>query len=219
MLPAEIRRVSVRSGALWDGTGARRWHVLLAASSIAVGASACGLTADFSGLQGGDAAPGSGSALCDGGCGVEPDGGAGQLDARSLPVEDGADDSASGASCPTIPTSCPIQVTKDTFDTSYDGYITYLNTGLGSETNPTVAFTVPSGVSLYTVGCAGAAGFQDQDVPSGITSLACSQSGATIFYAFTGTMPAGSDLTLYYTTSQASETVATCINVTATSCP
>jgi hypothetical protein len=219
--PAERRRHSTRPGALSYRSCARRCRVLLSATSIAVGSSACGLTADFSGLQGGDAAPASGYTPCDGGCGGEPeDGGGDQLDASGVLVGDGADESiASGASCPTSVTSCPIQVTKDTFDTSYDGYITYLNTGMGSEIDPTVKFTVPNGVSLFTVGCSGPVGFQDQAVPSGITSLSCSQSGTTIIYAFTGTMPAGSEIALYYTTNLPSETVATCVTVTATSCP
>jgi hypothetical protein len=124
------------------------------------------------------------------------------------------DSSTSGGDCPTLVPSCPIQVTKDTFDTSYDGWITYLNTGTGSETNPTLEFTVPSGVTLFTSGCV----FTDQIVPEGITSVACSQSGTTISYAFTGTMPPNTTIAIYYTTSQMSETVATCIAVTATSC-
>jgi hypothetical protein len=110
-------------------------------------------------------------------------------------------------------------VTKDTFDMSYDGYITYLNTGTESEINPTVEFTVPNGVQLFTVGCAGTQGFADQTVPSSITALSCSQTGTTMIYAFTGTMPAGSEIALYYTTNLPSEMVATCITVTSTSCP
>ena len=115
--------------------------------------------------------------------------------------------------------SCSIQVTTDTFDNSYDGYITYQNTGTGDEVNPTVAFTVPSGVSLYPVGCAGETGFMDQGVPNTITSLVCSQSGTTISYAFTGTLPAQSQIAIYYTTNLPHEDVATCITVTANSCP
>ena len=84
-----------------------------------------------------------------------------------------------------------------------------------SEVNPTLKFTVPSGVTLYTSGCV----LTDQIVPSSITSLSCSQSGTTISYAFTGTLPAQTTLAIYYTTSQVSEMVATCITVTAKSCP
>jgi hypothetical protein len=191
---------------------ARHWPAVLSAGSIAVGASACGLTANFSGLQGGEAP-------CDGGCGSPPDdGGRDQADASGGPVHDGGDEAAA-PDCPIQPGSCPIQVTKDTFDMSYDGYITYLNTGTESEVNPTVEFTVPNGVQLFTVGCAGAQGFADQTVPSGITALSCSQTGTTMIYAFTGTMPAGSEIALYYTTNLPSEMVATCITVTSTSCP
>src|SRR5579871_1391970 len=50
--------------------------------------------------------------------------------------------------------SCPISVVTNSYDTSYDGYITYKNTGTVSETNPTVTFTVPSGATLDTSGCA-----------------------------------------------------------------
>ena len=127
-----------------------------------------------------------------------------------------ANDSAVSATCPTSVTSCSIQVTTDSFDMSYDGYITYLNIGTESETNPTLAFTVPSGATLYPSGCV----LTDQIVPSSITGLACSQSGTTISYAFTGTLPANGQIAIYYTTSQKTETVATCITVTASSgCP
>jgi hypothetical protein len=178
----------------------RRSLTIVSAGAIAIGSIACGLTADFSNLQGGDA----GLVVCDAGCDEQGD--------------DAAEDSSAvTGSCP--PMSCPIKVTNDTFDNSYDGYITYQNKGMGDEVNPTVEFTVPSGVSLYPVGCAGAAGFMDQGVPNTITSLACSQSGTTISYAFTGTLPAGSQIAIYYTTNLPTEDVATCITVTATSCP
>jgi hypothetical protein len=190
----------------------------LLAGSVTVGSIACGLTADFSGLQGGDAGA---ARVCDGGCdGEMGDGGASQNDAPSSGLEDGSDDSATDdAGCPTRVNSCPIQVTTDTFDTSYDGYITYVNAGMGSEVNPIVEFSVPSGVVLFTVGCSGSQGFQDQGVPGSITALSCSQSGTTIIYAFTGTLQPGDQIAIYYTTNLASEAVATCIAVAATSCP
>jgi hypothetical protein len=192
----------------------RSYLALLSAGSIALGSTACGLTADFSGIQGGDAAV---AHVCDGGCeGELADGAMSQSDAPSSGNEDASDDDAG---CPTRVSSCPIQVTTNTFDMSYDGFITYLNTGTGSEVNPIVEFTVPNGVVLYTVGCSGSQGFDDQGVPNSITALSCSQSGTTIIYAFTGTLPPGSQIAIYYTTSLASEAVATCIAVAATSCP
>ncbi len=64
----------------------------------------------------------------------------------------------------------------------------------------------------------GRGGLRRSEVPGGITALSCSQSGTTILYAFTGTLAAGGEITIYYTTSLPSEPVATCITVTATSC-
>jgi hypothetical protein len=124
------------------------------------------------------------------------------------------DDANDGATA-----SCPINVTKDAYDTTYDGYITYVNAGAGNETNPSVKFTVPSSATLDKSGCTGSGGFDNQTVPSGITALSCSQSGSTIFYAFTGTVPANAQMVLYYTTNLASEAAATGVSVTATSCP
>ncbi len=115
--------------------------------------------------------------------------------------------------------SCAISVTKNTYDKTYDGYITYLNTGAGTETDPTVRFTVPSGATIDTSGCMGPSGFDNQTVPSGITALSCAQSGTTVSYAFTGTMPTNAQIALYYTTNLASEAAATDITVTAPNCP
>ena len=193
----------------------RRGGALLSAACVALGSLACGLTADFSGLQGGDAGA---TRACDGGGGCKAetaDGATSPDDAPSGRVEDGSDD----AGCPTSVNSCPVQVTENTFDTSYDGYITYENEGMGAEVNPIVEFTVPDSVVLYTVGCSGSQGFADQGVPSTITAVSCSQSGTTIIYAFTGTLPPGGQIAIYYTTNLPSEAVATCIAVAATSCP
>jgi hypothetical protein len=185
----------------------RRALALLSAGAIAVGSLACGLTADFSGLQGGDAAA---AHACDGGCDAESG-----VDA---PVEDAGPPNTGDAGCPVRVNSCPIQVTKDSVDNSYDGFITYVNTGTGDEVNPIAEFTVPEGVVLYTVGCSGSQGLQDQGVPGSITALSCSQSGTTIIYAFTGTLSPGDQIAIYYTTNVATEAVATCIDVAATSC-
>jgi hypothetical protein len=124
---------------------------------------------------------------------------------------DGASDGATA--------SCPISITKDTYDTSYDGFITYVNAGAGSETNPTVKFKVPSSATLDKSGCTGSTGLDNQTVPSGITALSCSQSGTTVVYAFTGTVPTNAQMEVYYTTNLASEAAATGVTVTATSCP
>jgi hypothetical protein len=134
-------------------------------------------------------------------------------DATDASVSDGAAPS-DGA-----PTSCPISITKNSYDTSYDGYITYVNTGTGSEKNPTVKFTLPSSATLDKSGCTGSTGLDNQTVPSGITALSCTQSGTTVVYAFTGTAPTNAQMELYYTTNLASEAAATAVTVTATSCP
>jgi hypothetical protein len=102
----------------------------------------------------------------------------------------------------------------NTYDTSSDGYLNYQNTGSGPEVNPTVTFTIPSGATLDMTGCA----FANQSAP-GCTNDTCTQSGTTIKYAFTGSLPAGSSIDLYYSTDQASEAPATNIKVTASSCP
>lgn len=106
----------------------------------------------------------------------------------TAPNGDDADDGAT--------MNCPVSVRKNTYDTTYDGYITYLNTGTGSETNPTVQFTVPSGATIDTSVCTGSSGLTNQIVPSGIVALSCSQSGTTISYTFTGTMPADAQIAL-----------------------
>jgi two-component system, chemotaxis family, sensor kinase CheA len=115
--------------------------------------------------------------------------------------------------------SCPITVTKNIYDTTYDGDITYLNIGTGNETDPIVTFSVPGGASIDTSVCTGASGLTNQIVPSGITSVSCNQNGTTVFYTFTGIMPTGSQIALYYTTNLASEAAAKAIGVTAASCP
>jgi hypothetical protein len=110
--------------------------------------------------------------------------------------------------------SCSISVTTNSYDTTYDGYITYKNTGTGAETNPTVKFTIPSGVNLDTTGCV----IGNQSAP-GCSASTCSQSGTTVTYNFTGSLAAGASIALYYTTDHASEAVATNITVTASACP
>jgi hypothetical protein len=135
-------------------------------------------------------------------------------DATDANVSDG-DAASDGATT----TSCPISITEDSYDTSYDGYITYVNTGTGSETNPTVKFTLPSSATLDKSGCTGSTGLDNQTVPSGITALSCSQTGTTVVYVFTGTVPANAKMEIYYTTNLASEAAATAVTVTATSCP
>jgi chitodextrinase len=122
--------------------------------------------------------------------------------------------SAQSAALNASTAGCAINVTKNTYDTTYDGYVGYLNTGTGAETNPTVTFTIPSGATLDPTGCA----WGNQSAP-GCTSMTCSQNGTTITYAFTGALAAGETLTLYYSTDQASEPLATNILVTAPSCP
>jgi hypothetical protein len=134
-------------------------------------------------------------------------------DATDANVPDG-DAASDGAT-----TSCPISITKDSYDTSYDGYITYVNTGTGSETNPTVKFTLPSSATLDKSGCTGSTGLDNQTVPSGITALSCSQTGTMVVYVFTGTVPTNAKMEVYYTTNLASEAAATGVTVTATSCP
>jgi hypothetical protein len=89
-----------------------------------------------------------------------------------------------------------------------------VNTGTGAETDPTVAFSIPSGATLETQSCV----ISNQSAP-GCTAVTCNQTGTTVTYAFTGALPASVTLGLYYTTDQQSEAPATNITVTATSCP
>jgi hypothetical protein len=137
----------------------------------------------------------------------------------SAPLATDADASGGDGASDGATTSCPISVTKDSYDTTYDGYINYVNTGTGSETNPTVKFTLPSTATLDNSGCTGSTGLDNQTVPSSITALSCSQSGTTIVYAFTGIVPPNAQMALYYTTNLASEAAATEVTVTAESCP
>jgi hypothetical protein len=237
---AEVRRT--RTALLRSGV--RGSLLVLTVGIVATGSLACELTTDLSGLHGGPVSGGravgdaedepstvdvsSGDAsfavAFDSGVPTEDAGGdsavlsASTTDASTttgfdsgVPIGDAGGESAK----PDASAACPISVTQNTFDTSYDGYITYVNTGRGSEINPTVEFTVPSGVTLYTSGCL----LGDQGVPGGITALSCCQTGTTFTYAFTGTILPGEQVALYYTTSAPSEPVATNISVTAASCP
>jgi hypothetical protein len=102
----------------------------------------------------------------------------------------------------------------NTYDTSSDGFIYYQNIGSGAEVNPTVTFDIPGGANLDTSGCA----FANQSAP-GCTADTCNQSGTKITYSFTGSLPAGSQVQLFYSTDQASEAPATNITITASSCP
>jgi chitodextrinase len=111
--------------------------------------------------------------------------------------------------------SCSITVNTNTYDTSSDGFIKYTNSGTGPETNPTVTFTIPSGVTLDKTGCVQS----NQATPAGVTIGTCAQSGTTVTYPFTGSVAGGASITLFYTTDHASEAAATNITVTATSCP
>jgi hypothetical protein len=110
--------------------------------------------------------------------------------------------------------TCSISVTKNSYDTTYDGYITYKNTGTGAETNPVVKFTIPSGATLDHTGCA----LGNQTAP-GCSAVSCSQSGTTVTYSFTGSLAAAASIALYYSTDKSSEAAATSITVTASACP
>jgi chitodextrinase len=128
--------------------------------------------------------------------------------------------SAQSAPLVVVTPSCAITVQTNTYTSSCDGHIDYTNAGPGIETNPTVTFTVPNGATLDTVGCSGSTGWANQVVPLTITALACSGTGSTFKYAFTGTLAAGAQIKLYYTTNvSCSFTSASNIAVTATSCP
>jgi len=111
------------------------------------------------------------------------------------------------------PAGCSFSVTQNTY-ANFDGFITYKNSGAVAETNPTVKFVVPSNATLDTAGCA----WSNQSAP-GCSAVTCSQSGTTVTYAFTGSLAAGSSVTLYYSTDQASEPIASSIAVTSSSCP
>src|SRR5262249_7018074 len=67
--------------------------------------------------------------------------------------------------------TCTISVTQNTY-ADYDGWVTYQNRGSGSEVNPIVNFTIPSGATLDTTGCE----FSNQTAP-GSTAVRCTQSG------------------------------------------
>jgi CVNH domain len=110
------------------------------------------------------------------------------------------------------PTTCPVAVVQNTYDTTYDGFITYTNTGMGAEVNPTVLFTLPAGATMYPDGCV----WEDQTAP-GCSSVVCTQTGTTVTYAFTGSLAPGAQLQLYYSTDQSTEPPATNIVVTTAS--
>jgi chitodextrinase len=109
--------------------------------------------------------------------------------------------------------SCSISVTTNTY-ASYDGHITYKNTGTVAESNPVVKFNVPSNAHIDTSGCA----FGNQTAP-GCSAVTCSQSGTLITYTFTGSLAVNASIQLYYSTDLSSEPAATGITVTSTSCP
>ncbi len=125
-----------------------------------------------------------------------------------------ANTSAQSAALSATTSTCSISVTKNTYNTTYDGFITYQNKGTGAETSPKVEFTVPSGATLDHTGCA-----WGNQVAPGCTALTCTQSGTTITYGFTGSLAAGAQLQLYYSTNLSSEPVATNVFVVASSCP
>jgi hypothetical protein len=128
-------------------------------------------------------------------------------------------DSEGNTSQPSAPFSastigCPIQVVKNTFNTTYDGYITYQNVGVGPESNPALLFDLPSGAVMDPRQCT----LANFSAP-GMTAVACSQSGATASLAFTGSLQPSGSVGIYYTTQSPSEPAATNIRVTAASCP
>jgi chitodextrinase len=101
-------------------------------------------------------------------------------------------------------------VSSNTFSAGV-GLITY--TDPASETNPTIKFTLPSGVTYTTNGCH----FSHQTAP-GCTGVSCTTSGQTITYNFTGTLSPNTALTVYYTTSSSSEAPATNVIVDGNTC-
>jgi cellulose 1,4-beta-cellobiosidase len=121
-----------------------------------------------------------------------------------------------GVNMTTNSSSCSISVTQNTYDTSYDGWITWKNTGTGTETNPVLTFTLPSGATIdnsqCTLGNLTLSG-------ASISKITCSQSGTTETATFTGTVNTNGTVQYYYTTQLSSEAVAANIVVTATSCP
>jgi endoglucanase len=116
----------------------------------------------------------------------------------------------------TNPSSCSISVTQNTYDTSYDGWITWKNTGTGTETNPVLTFTLPSGATIDNRQCVlGNMTFSG----ASISAVSCSQSGTTETVTMTGTVNVNGTVQYYYTTQLASEAAAANIVLTATSCP
>jgi cellulose 1,4-beta-cellobiosidase len=113
--------------------------------------------------------------------------------------------------------SCAITVTKDTYDTTYDGFITWQNAGTGVETTPILTFTLPAGANLdtSTTQCK----LSNFTVPGTITGVTCSQSGTTAHMNFTGSLASAGSIAVYYTTQNSTEAAATNITVTAASCP
>lgn len=131
--------------------------------------------------------------------------------------------SAQSSALSAMTSACSINITKNSYSSGCDGYITYTNTGTGSETNPTLKFTLPSSEGPLDVsgsGCKASGG--NQTVPSSITAVACSSSGTTFTYAFTGTLAKGAQIAAYFTTSapsKCSSAVPTNVFVEAASCP
>jgi chitodextrinase len=123
---------------------------------------------------------------------------------------------SSSYSASTNSSSCSISVTQNTYDTTYDGWITYKNTGTGTETNPVMTFTLPSGATIDNSQCV-----KSNMTFSGasISAVSCHQSGTTETVTMTGTVNANGTVQYYYTTQLSHEAVASSIVVTATSCP
>ncbi len=111
--------------------------------------------------------------------------------------------------------SCSMSVTQNSYS-SWDGFITWKNTGTGTETNPVLTFTLPSGATSDNSQCVksntGGSG-------NSISAVSCTQSGTTETVHLTGTVNASGTLQWYYTTQNQSEAVAASVVVTATSCP
>ncbi len=115
----------------------------------------------------------------------------------------------------TPPTSCSISVTQNSYS-SYNGSITWQNTGAGTETNPVLSFTLPNGANNDNTQCLkaniGGSGHS-------ISAVSCNQVGTTETVTMTGTVNASGTLQWFYTTQNSSEAAATNVTVTASSCP
>jgi chitodextrinase len=110
----------------------------------------------------------------------------------------------------TASAGCSVTVTQNTYASSA-GNISY--NSATAETNPSISFTVPSGATNQSTAC-----HMPHQTAPGCTSVSCTQSGTTITYNFLGTLAANATLTLYYSTQNSSEAVATNIVVSSSSC-